>query len=76
MPTFTLTPRQWANAMLAPGVACILDTETTGLDGSIIEVAQSSTPLPVRSCSTPLSTPTAHRSTPTRTPCTGSPPLT
>lgn len=39
VPTFTLTPRQWANAMLAPGVACILDTETTGLDGSIIEVA-------------------------------------
>lgn len=39
VPTFTPTPRRWAAAMLAPGVACILDTETTSLDASIIEVA-------------------------------------
>ncbi len=39
VPTFALTARQWAAAMLAPGAACILDTETTSLDGSIIEIA-------------------------------------
>ncbi len=32
-------PRQWALGMLEPGVAVILDCETTGFDGSIIEIA-------------------------------------
>ncbi|GAA2105785.1 hypothetical protein GCM10009801_81950 [Streptomyces albiaxialis] len=30
---------RWARAMLAPGAAVILDTETTSLDGQIIEIA-------------------------------------
>ncbi|MCW0191164.1 MAG: 3'-5' exonuclease [Rhodococcus sp.] len=34
-----LSPREWAAAMLADGTACILDVETSGLEGSIIEVA-------------------------------------
>ncbi|MET4614093.1 DNA polymerase-3 subunit epsilon [Rhodococcus sp. PvR044] len=37
--TVTITPREWAISMLAPGVACILDVETTGFVGSIIEAA-------------------------------------
>ena len=32
-------PREWATRMLAPGHAVILDTETSDLDGSILEVA-------------------------------------
>lgn len=32
-------PRQWALGMLAPGTAVVLDCETTGFDGSIIEIA-------------------------------------
>ncbi|WP_241665914.1 3'-5' exonuclease [Prescottella subtropica] len=39
VPTIDLTPRQWATRMLSPGAACILDVETTGLDGAIIEIA-------------------------------------
>lgn len=33
------TPRAWAKAVLADGAACIVDVETSGLDGSIIEIA-------------------------------------
>lgn len=29
----------WAQQMLEPGIACILDCETTDLDGAIIELA-------------------------------------
>ncbi|GCE37970.1 putative exonuclease [Rhodococcus wratislaviensis] len=32
-------PREWAMRMLTPGHAVILDTETSDLDGSILEVA-------------------------------------
>lgn len=39
MPTDHLTPRDWAAHMLGAGAACILDTETTDLDGAIIELA-------------------------------------
>ncbi|MEV8195433.1 3'-5' exonuclease (plasmid) [Rhodococcus ruber] len=39
MPLQTQTPRAWANAVLADGAACIVDVETSGLDGSIIEIA-------------------------------------
>ena len=39
MPLQTHTPRAWANAVLADGAACIVDVETSGLDGSIIEIA-------------------------------------
>ncbi|MBF4476786.1 DNA polymerase-3 subunit epsilon [Rhodococcus rhodochrous J3] len=35
----THTPRAWANAALMDGAACIVDVETSGLDGSIIEIA-------------------------------------
>ncbi|MEE2062209.1 3'-5' exonuclease [Rhodococcus artemisiae] len=34
-----LSPREWAAAMLADEAACILDVETSGLEGSILEVA-------------------------------------
>ncbi|MCD2114394.1 3'-5' exonuclease [Rhodococcus rhodochrous] len=34
-----LSPREWATAMLADGTACILDVETSGLTGSILEIA-------------------------------------
>ncbi|TCN53501.1 DNA polymerase-3 subunit epsilon [Rhodococcus sp. SMB37] len=34
-----LSPREWAAAVLADEAACILDVETSGLEGSIIEVA-------------------------------------
>lgn len=30
--------QQWAARMLMPGAACILDTETTGFDGAVIEI--------------------------------------
>lgn len=33
------TPRRWAEAMLAAGAACIVDVETSGLTGSILEIA-------------------------------------
>ncbi|USI93039.1 3'-5' exonuclease [Rhodococcus pyridinivorans] len=39
MPLQIRTPRAWANAVLADGAACIVDVETSGLDGSIIEIA-------------------------------------
>jgi len=38
MPLQTHTPRTWANAVLADGAAGIVDGETSGLDGSIIEI--------------------------------------
>ncbi|MDF3319848.1 3'-5' exonuclease [Rhodococcus sp. C3V] len=31
--------REWARHMLAPGAACILDTETADLDSAVIEVS-------------------------------------
>ena len=34
-----LSPREWATAMLADEAACILDVETSGLTGSILEIA-------------------------------------
>lgn len=33
------SPRAWAAAVLADGVACIVDVETTGFAGSIVEIA-------------------------------------
>lgn len=33
------TARWWSETMLEPGAACILDVETTGFAGSIIEIA-------------------------------------
>ena len=33
------SPRAWAAAVLAEGAACIVDVETTGLEGSIVEIA-------------------------------------
>ena len=30
---------RWARTMLCPGMACVLDTETTDFDGAIVEVA-------------------------------------
>lgn len=33
------SPRAWATAVLADGAACIVDVETTGLGGSIVEIA-------------------------------------
>lgn len=35
----TPNPRLWSAQMLTPGMACILDVETTGFEGSIIEIA-------------------------------------
>ncbi|WP_244899378.1 3'-5' exonuclease [Rhodococcus zopfii] len=39
MPQKIQSPRAWAEAVLADGVACIVDVETTGFDGSIVEIA-------------------------------------
>lgn len=33
------SPRAWAAAVLADGVACIVDVETTGFEGAIVEIA-------------------------------------
>ena len=39
MPQKIRSPRAWATAVLADGVACIVDVETTGLEGAIVEIA-------------------------------------
>jgi len=39
VPHENLSPRVWATTVLRAGAACIVDVETTGFEGSIVEIA-------------------------------------